>query len=1006
MSEEQTEQSTSSCRDSILNLSTWFRSPPSVVGDKISPLNSYQRGLDRANLGGCKSQYYTTWASLPHSYVASFYTVFQAGTPARPSTSTQQSVFYTLDAEGLSLLSAIDRLQISKGNKFMVKGQIRPWTIKQAIAKKILAPGSTASSAGYHSEYLTSFIEEMEMLHSEYQALDPKPTVSTWVPFVSFHSRATQAFDHLKAAYPTINLMASKFESIRTGSESRTSITRSLSSGPTSSSAPSEDPIGYDGAAYTLPVRSVDVSSNPTSYEPDPSTSHSAMLLQFKARLSDTTQVGTLGSLVHGTNIRDGPATLSLAKGCLRNGGTVLEVAAPMRLACMAASIDIPSAQTDSTLYRFLRGLKEVQWTSTTIKWVPPARTDIIAMTRDVYVAFLSQEATMNVAAGFEATKADITWTAVPVRSEILGKRALIPYIGCFLDSGYWAGSVNHLYSARQSFCTQGLNDTDILFRVMPSANSVYIPGLTKVILVLTDLQSNVTLSSVKVGPIDVPVWRQQAIANIPQFSTAWATFWSTENLNIQADIAGAEMELSQRICVGCSSNLGKTMAANVYSAQTPGIMIQNKKTSAGTSETAFGAWKFNGRDMTIDHEPLAHGTSIKCTMANLSNPVEWGSQHIARWISGFNMATLTSLHQGQTALVDVDQTSSDTDECPIITWSGKRPIYVRSSIRIPSQDSRTRVCTYIGLYVTHAGTSGFSGNGGFTAWIHMLSQSLAFNCAHMLVTNNIQTNVWAGYSSEGDDNLRDSEIQALYAHIFSGSILYTPLVSLYDSWTWDPLCIAEYYTIDITDPDWFTYSPVSYPHLRQWQDKIQGTQVGSNTTEKYANLYGQTTRVVPLDNSLLAKKMDVACTIDWEGYRTIIVNKSIGFGYTYGEWVEQEQYITLACSGADVRSNPSHLCSRAITITQSKSGLGYVDDDTIYVVNSIHMGGIREFNLMRTSPLAFPDPPTGVPKNCGSRIMRLAGGTSANAQTAATPNNSATQETVDDHQEVDSTPE
>lgn len=184
----------SSCRESVLNLSTWFRSPPSVVGDKITPLTNYIRGTDRANLGGCKSQCYTTWASLPHSYVASFYTEFRAGGSTLPTQSNQvTNLFYTPTPEKVNLLSAIDRTALAKGKKFMVKGQPGPLIIKQAVAKQILASGSTASNAQYHSLYLAQFVDELTGLYNTYQDMDPRPTVATWPPFESFYYKYSES---------------------------------------------------------------------------------------------------------------------------------------------------------------------------------------------------------------------------------------------------------------------------------------------------------------------------------------------------------------------------------------------------------------------------------------------------------------------------------------------------------------------------------------------------------------------------------------------------------------------------------------------------------------------------------------------------------------------------------------------------------------------------------------------------------------------------------------------
>lgn len=236
-----------------------------------------------------------------------------------------------------------------------------------------------------------------------------------------------------------------------------------------------------------LPVRSVAVSSMVCQREHDP-VPYSPQYQILAGRLSDPAQTGVLASVVKGPNVRDATTMTSLVKAMSLRPSTRYEIAAMVRSGSMAMSVAEESYASDPIPYRFLRKPLNVSGSGLDILQKPgtdPDSWQTTAMPLDTCVALANNSYFSSTVPGFTYGGLDVTWTAVPVPSRLLGQTHLLAYVYSFLSSDAWSGTVSYRYS------TTRLGPNKKIYRsnetYIPTVNSVDIPGPRNVCLVLID---------------------------------------------------------------------------------------------------------------------------------------------------------------------------------------------------------------------------------------------------------------------------------------------------------------------------------------------------------------------------------------------------------------------------------------------------------------------------------------------------------------------------------------
>lgn len=190
------------------------------------------------------------------------------------------------------------------------------------------------------------------------------------------------------------------------------------------------------------------------------------------------------------------------------------------------------------------------------------------AMPLDTFVALAINSYYPTTVPTFTYGGLDVTWTAIPVPSRLIGQSHPLAYIYTFLSSDTWSGTVTHrAVTTRRgpTGTTYTSNETYI-----PIINNIDIPGVKNVCLVLIDETSYNSPLSVKIAlrevSVDVPVWKgPTAVASVSSWAL-WDRFWRQENIpGIRRDTILAYNEICTRLGVSDACGTSLSLLNELY---------------------------------------------------------------------------------------------------------------------------------------------------------------------------------------------------------------------------------------------------------------------------------------------------------------------------------------------------------------------------------------------------------------------------------------------------------
>ncbi|KMQ93498.1 peroxidase 12 [Lasius niger] len=346
-----------------------------------------------------------------------------------------------------------------------------------------------------------------------------------------------------------------------------------------------------------LPVRSVSVSTMTCQRETDPMP-YSPQYQILAGRLNDPAQTGVLSAVVRGPNVRDATTMSSLVKALALRPSTRYEIAAMLRCGCMGLSVGEESFFTDPIPYRFVRKPTAVSGVGMDILQKPginPNSWRALAMPLDTFVALANNSYYSNTPEDFTYGGLDVTWTAVPVPSRLLGQSHLVAYVMSFLSSDSWSGTVNYKTITHRKGPADKeyqMNETYI-----PVVNSVDIPGVKNVCFVLIDETSPNCPSDIKVSlrdvTVTVPVWKGSTVVALVTVWPLWDKFWNKINLpGIRRDTVLAFSEICTRLGVSDACGTALSLLSELYGQWYGGIAppTSGDRPTPDYSQAAYGA--------------------------------------------------------------------------------------------------------------------------------------------------------------------------------------------------------------------------------------------------------------------------------------------------------------------------------------------------------------------------------------------------------------------------------
>lgn len=740
--------------------------------------------------------------------------------------------------------------------------------------------------------------------------------------------------------------------------------------------------VANHGVVGALPIKVAAVSTIPGHYEMAQTVPYSVIYRSFEARLSDPTNVGTLGAVVRSAMVRDSPAMLALTKSIRLNPGSIMDVAPIVRLLSMMIPLDVYLADRDPTPSEYLINVSATQ---TVVQITPKPRAQfplgqMTIMPLDIFTAFMSNvlydPAFIN--AEFHPNRCDIIWTAIPITTRILNSDCMLPYIMSFLDSDYYHGTVNwyrRLVATQIGAHDMTMNPLNTMI-TMPSLNTLWVPGCRSAILVVVDdssLQSNA--QGIQIGNANVPIWRATAAMQPVDLTNIWMDYWQTANIQrIRKEATNAYREIATKLATLNTCSLALSIVADAHLCMRPGYMVQTNPAPAINYNLwgiqMAGAWVYmQERPQNIERLPIDDSCALQAQVVDQPSLAFTGAneEQYEDATDGFNEAGLTAHHMTASGYGPIiptyAQNQRDAQHLQNVYLDNVQRNYI-NLYNLPTSSSLMRVSIRAGLIDTYTDSILFQTPCAVSQWIHMLSVAQAANTSSFLCSNNITTANWAGFHTYFDDMFLTQLMKDAKDSLFNGFINHIQIyekaqLSGWQQHYWNPEDVIQRYGIDLrTSIDWMSSSPVPVHLTMQWLAKLKMDMYPSIPEPMFERINPVNVSLLPIHRDTGITKLVLYSTIDFMRYQPIMIYMSENT-VVMGMWVSNFNATSNRYAGAQTITSMSYLESTTTTMTPARIDLPYVKEDKLYVYNSSAMHKDSNYTNIRVSDIILPDPPS-----------------------------------------------
>nr|QXV86549.1 capsid protein [Totiviridae sp.] len=961
----------------------WVTRPLLEVGPTSCPLTQAPTGTDSAGAVGCRSQLYTSWDCWSRSFVASIYIRGLAGGGARQRRETQrlrggECGPDTPTETELNSWTSVDRAMFKANKKIFYRGvglltamQLQQTKYIRQISQRCVHEADSDDSSHHrtHTHYLRH-LTKRDIGDPVQAALDnkdakskkekKKPTPepaqkplsqsSSGENEIPSHSGGPSAEETNPQPAPVPKtaeeLEKERIEKERAKMEEKLTDQRKVS--------------GW--RSDTVPVRVVTVSTWKSKVESTIPIPYSPMYASLLSRIADPSAVGALGSTLRAPSVRDSVSMLSLVKYLSTTPKSSMEVAAALRVTAMGVAITEDCYSTEIVNYRIIRGWTQSRYLGVEISQLhdsQPQDSKIIAVPLDLFVSvMLDKQPAMADTPIFSYLNADITWTAIPMTSEVMNMRYSVPYVASFLTSQFWNGTVNHVmagvYTGQERHQV-----TPSVMRLIPAINSVYIPGPKHIVLVLADYSSFSCPQSIMWQGAEVPVFRGVTIQqeNYANFNPIWNRWWSNDNIgNISRDAAAAHKHLGQYLGVENTMLLAASIASEIYTTLYNGMAIRPLYNQPGYDWNAavLGGWSL------YDDQHLSANSRV--TLDEWESGNDAASETKARRrLVGYNFSSLTAWHLPSTGCSLTREAASRFQEAgPMVVWATGTPANMKPNYDVTTTESLMRVAIYVRLILTHEVKLFFESAHGMGTFVHMLSGALSAQFGLIFSNTNLDLSLWSGFNTRLDDITSNMIMQQAIERATAGIAKHTMIQQMIADWhNWDEDVIFEYFGMDpFTNLAWLMATPLPHHFIQQWSNKIKYRDGKETDVMTYFYHNGQNRMGLALTPESQSFRGLMYCTVDAERYLPELVYRSQDRQLDHmPAWVDQWSYVSLLGSGSQVSTKQDFLESQELVLTMISNALIYTPNQEGYILNSRYVNKDPNVRVLRLNDIQFPDP-------------------------------------------------
>jgi hypothetical protein len=409
----------------------------------------------------------------------------------------------------------------------------------------------------------------------------------------------------------------------------------------------------------------------------------------------------------------------------------------------------------------------------------------ITAMPLDIFISHCFGKSNFAIIDGnnenadpeFRPLEIDNEWTAIPIKMNQVGDSSIVPYISAFTTSSLFTGKVNHVFRGRY-ISSDNTSTRKSVLRLMPAANSIYLDGPKRVILVLIEATSQSCPMNISVRGTNVPVFLNRANIREADFSDIWEDWFHNDNTEgMEHDCVMALNQITTTLCAENSSNVALSVIAELYSAMYLGLGVPTNDgdPSYNWQVPLHGGWSL------FPNDHVAHGS--RGMLDHWSCDPEYDVQARRRMV-GYNFSALTTWHLPSTGYVLTENYNSVIGNAGHFRgWATEVPTSMTSNYTIPTVQSLNRVSTGIGLILTHEMGLTFKSAQGFGSFVHMLATASAAQASLIFSQTNLNLSMWSGFNTTRDD-VYSTETQQIAISLATNDIgRYTSVQALVQSW-------------------------------------------------------------------------------------------------------------------------------------------------------------------------------------------------------------------------------
>ncbi|QMU95571.1 capsid protein [Bactrocera dorsalis toti-like virus 1] len=966
------------------NLSSWFSNPLPGVGDRILPITGLGSAPDQTSQSSGRKCNLISHNTQPRAYVTSYSQLLQGslglqsgGSSNDPNRSISSDSEDEEETEQYGLTLA-EYKRLSEPLKIMV---LQRKSLK-LIGQKSLIKRSRAEEYSwlvddkYTSEYFTHIRGIVEHWFSGFLVSGKLPTSK--VDEACYYIFTTHA-DSLRSASKLINNRTNATaahdlsaaikltaETARDADTCATVFMRSLGldkivgkkwdhfyfnrASEVAAPQSEETPARHTATCEIVPIHHISAEYGQSHLEQTSGIPESTLMSTLRIRLQDQTASSALSSMIKGPTVRDAQTMLSLSRLQLDEAGTVMDVLPMLRLGCIALSTERTLYEADPTPEKFV---SDSSFSLDSLTYVQPDDVEYlsVAMSLDVFVAWMSGRSKTSIITCngedtcFSTQGIDINWVGVPVRNGLLSNRGILPYLLSHLDSYVWSGRMVLSYKGTNS----GAKDYSPEITTMPAANSVHLPGQRNFIIILID-QNTTSEDYVNIDGVAVPVWNfklpttrdeDRRTVDVPPVDFFGVFSDALANGGFSEDMGWADAELARVSSVLGSAQLGRSLAASLYSAWRPGYYTNPDKDPK----------RLHG---SLVPSPISSGdvwTKLSSCSYEAHNILSNHGDLCALQMNAFNFTATNSLGLSPSGYA----IASDAH-----TWANIAESVPQYHVQCAATMARLRV--HLGLYQRGSEVITFSPK-AYGSWLHMQSCALSASTSAYHVTNDIRFSEWCGLHSEYDPMLKDIEIANAKNSVFWGIIKHVDTSHLYSTWDENnpvPQIYAVYKLGKKERTQLFTHSPIPSVLTLQWCEKIGIQQATTFPAREYFERNRVMQSGLPITQNSGTTKITICATTDAEQYLPSIYYSggSIGSKRVF-QWIDKEAFDSTVAMQQYSTSNAGLYMSKTITIAQWPLGSGHLRPDNIFVSASNAEHTQQKYFQINFTSLIWPDPPS-----------------------------------------------